>query len=49
MAAPASGELLAAHITGNLLPDYANAFMLERYEDPDYQKLLANWGTSGQL
>jgi hypothetical protein len=49
MAAPASGDLLAAHIAGSELPDYANAFMLERYEDPEYQRLLENWGYSGQL
>jgi glycine/D-amino acid oxidase-like deaminating enzyme len=49
MAAPASGELLAAHITGGELPHYAPAFALERYEDPDYQLLLENWGASGQI
>jgi glycine/D-amino acid oxidase-like deaminating enzyme len=49
MAAPASGELLAAHLTGDELPRYAPAFTLERYEDPEYQKLLKNWGASGQI
>ncbi len=49
MAAPASGELLAAHLTGGELPHYAPAFALERYEDPEYQKLLENWGASGQI
>jgi glycine/D-amino acid oxidase-like deaminating enzyme len=49
MAACASGELLAAHLTGSELPHYAPAFGLERYEDPHYQKLLDNWGESGQL
>jgi glycine/D-amino acid oxidase-like deaminating enzyme len=49
MAAPASGELLAAHLTGDELPHYAPAFGLERYEDPEYQELLENWGASGQL
>ncbi len=49
MAAPACGELLAAHITGSDLPSYASAFNLTRYNDPDYQKLLENWGDSGQL
>jgi glycine/D-amino acid oxidase-like deaminating enzyme len=44
-----AGELLAAHITGSDLPSYAPAFALDRYDDPDYQKLLANWGSSGQL
>jgi glycine/D-amino acid oxidase-like deaminating enzyme len=49
MAAPASGELLAAHLTGDELPRYAPAFTLERYDDPEYQKLLENWGASGQI
>jgi glycine/D-amino acid oxidase-like deaminating enzyme len=49
MAAPAAGELLAAHITGSPLPSYARWFSLERYADPEYQKLLENWGSTGQL
>jgi sarcosine oxidase subunit beta len=49
MAAPASGELLAAHLSGGQLPHYAPAFALERYADPAYQELLENWGESGQL
>ena len=49
MAAPALGELVADHITGASLPGYAPAFNLERYQDPDYLKLLKNWGDSWQL
>ena len=49
MASSAAGELLAAHITGGRLPPYALALRLERYHDPEYQKLLENWGQSGQL
>lgn len=49
MASPACGELLSKHICGDTLPDYAPWFLLERYEDPEYQKLLADWGRSGQL
>ncbi|RLC78762.1 MAG: FAD-dependent oxidoreductase [Chloroflexi bacterium] len=49
MAACASGELLAAHVTGGRLPSYAHWFLLERYDDPEYQKLLEEWGESGQL
>ena len=49
MAACASGELLAAHLTGSELPPYAPCFLLERYEDPEYQRLLADWDDSGQL
>jgi glycine/D-amino acid oxidase-like deaminating enzyme len=49
MAASACGELLAAHVSGVELPIYAPAFALERYQDPDYQLLLKNWGATGQL
>jgi hypothetical protein len=49
MASAAAGELLAAHLTGATLPDYAPAFALSRYEEPAYQQLLANWSDSGQL
>ena len=49
MAAPAAGELLAAHVTGRGLPDYAPALQLARYQDSAYQALLAGWGETGQL
>jgi glycine/D-amino acid oxidase-like deaminating enzyme len=49
MAAPAAGELLAAHITDGQLPAYASTFDLSRYKDPGYQRLLENWGDTGQL
>ncbi len=49
MASCAAGELLAAHVTGGELPHYAPAFLPSRYDDPDYQKLLATWDASGQL
>ncbi len=50
MACQAAGELLAAHIAGGQLPDYAPHFLLERYQEPAYQKLLESWdATSGQL
>ena len=49
MSACGVGELLAAHVTGNNLPSYAPAFLLSRYDDPEYQKKLENWGDSGQL
>jgi sarcosine oxidase, subunit beta len=49
MSACAAGELLAAHVTGGDLPEYAPAFALSRYDDPEYQKELENWGDSGQL
>ncbi len=49
MAACAAGELLAAHLTGSELPSYAPWFLLERYDDPEYQRLLEEWDASGQL
>ncbi len=49
MAGCAAGELLAAHLTQSELPDYAQWFLLERYGDPEYQKLLKDWDASGQL
>jgi len=49
MAACAAGELLAAHVTGAKLPSYAPWFLLERYQDSAYQKLLGSWDQSGQL
>lgn len=49
MAACAGGELLAAHLTGAHLPDYAPAFLLSRYDDPHYRQMMAEWGSTGQL
>lgn len=49
MASPAAGELAAAHITGSELPSYQSWFRLERYQDPEYEALLEDWGSSGQL
>jgi len=49
MASCASGELIARHIAGGELPDYADAFRLSRYQDPKYSALLDTWGDGGQL
>lgn len=49
MASCGSGELIAQHIASTALPDYAPAFELSRYQDPDYQALLHGWGDGGQL
>ena len=49
MAANGAADLLADYLTGRSLPRYAPAFRLERYADPAYRALLANWGDSGQL
>ena len=46
---PAAGELLADQIAGVPLPHYASAFLVERFDDPDYQKLMEQWGASGQV
>jgi len=49
MSACGVGELLASHVTGKELPEYASAFILSRYDSPGYQKKLEDWGDSGQL
>jgi glycine/D-amino acid oxidase-like deaminating enzyme len=49
MASCAGGDLIARHIAGAALPDYAPAFMLSRYQDSEYIKLLDGWGDDGQL
>ena len=49
MASSATAELAAAHITGSALPDYAPAFHLDRYSDPDYVARLEAWGDGAQL
>ena len=49
MAACAGGDLVARHVVGAALPDYAPAFMLSRYQDPAYRALLDKWGDGGQL
>jgi glycine/D-amino acid oxidase-like deaminating enzyme len=50
MAGCAGGELVAAHVTGSTLPDYAPAFLLTRYDDPAYVRRIEAWGaTTGQI
>jgi sarcosine oxidase, subunit beta len=49
MSSNGAADLLADHITGRPLPAYAPAFRLDRYDDPAYRALLAQWGDSGQL
>jgi sarcosine oxidase, subunit beta len=49
MSACGTGDLLACHVTGAALPSYSPAFMLERYDDAEYQNKLSEWGDSGQL
>jgi sarcosine oxidase, subunit beta len=50
MSAHASGELVASHVAGAALPDYARWFLPSRYEDADYRALMEQWGPLvGQL
>ena len=49
MSSNGAADLLADYIAERPLPHYAPAFHLSRYDDPAYQKLLDNWGDSGQL
>jgi sarcosine oxidase, subunit beta len=49
MSACALGELLAAHITGAHLPDYAPAFLPSRFEDPQYLDQFSGEPDLGQL
>lgn len=49
MAACAAGELVAAHVLGSSLPNYAPAFLLSRYADPSYEKSVSEFVNSGQL
>ncbi|MEP6733804.1 MAG: FAD-binding oxidoreductase [bacterium] len=50
MGAHAGADLLAAHVTGAPLPDYARWFLPSRYEDPVYRAQIAAWGAlMGQL
>jgi glycine/D-amino acid oxidase-like deaminating enzyme len=48
MVAAAAGDLVAAHICDQRLPNYAGAFLLSRYDDSDYLESVAT-GDSGQL
>jgi sarcosine oxidase, subunit beta len=49
MAACGAAELLGAHLAGDRLPEYAQAFSPARYTDPAYLDRLATWDDSGQL
>ncbi len=49
MASAATAELVAAHIAGSCLPDYAAAFHPARYDDPEYLAKIEGWDDSTQL
>lgn len=48
MVACGAADLLAAHVAGESLPEYAGEFLLSRYDDPDYMANLPG-ADSGQL
>lgn len=50
MASHAAAELLATHMTGGTLPEYAAALSPARYTDPAYLRRLEQWDAkAGQL
>jgi glycine/D-amino acid oxidase-like deaminating enzyme len=50
MASHAGADLLAAHLTGGNLPEYAKWFLPSRYEDARYCREIESWGAQvGQL
>jgi glycine/D-amino acid oxidase-like deaminating enzyme len=49
MASAGTAELVAAHIIGSALPDYAAAFHPGRYEDEAYVAQIEGWDDSTQL
>jgi glycine/D-amino acid oxidase-like deaminating enzyme len=50
MASHAAGELVATHMTGGRLPDYAAALSPQRYADAEYRRRLEGWDAkAGQL
>ncbi|MGB7300053.1 MAG: FAD-dependent oxidoreductase [Burkholderiaceae bacterium] len=49
MAACAGGDLIARHVAGEALPDYAPSFMLSRYNNPDYIDRIERAVDDGQL
>jgi glycine/D-amino acid oxidase-like deaminating enzyme len=49
MASMATSEIVAAHITGGELPEYAAAFHPARWEDEAYRKEVEGWVDETQL
>ena len=49
MASCGAGELLAQHVMGAVLPNYAKAFLPSRYNDPVYRESIKDWVVDGQL
>jgi glycine/D-amino acid oxidase-like deaminating enzyme len=49
MVAAGLGDLVARHVAGAELPEYADSFLLSRYDDPEYVAAVEDPGRSGQL
>ena len=49
MVAAGAGDLVASHVTERPLPDYADSFLLSRYDDPHYVAEIQALKDSGQL
>jgi hypothetical protein len=49
MASSGTAELLACHVTGSTLPQYAASLDLRRYDDREYISMIDEWGDQGQL
>lgn len=49
MASCAAADLLAARVLGTDCPDYASAFDISRFDDPEYIARIADLTASGQL
>lgn len=49
MVSAGAADLLGAHVTGESLPDYADAFLLDRYQDPGYLAAMGETTDTGQL
>lgn len=50
MSSHAAAELVSLHVAGESLPDYARWFLPSRYANPDYRRLVDEWGPLvGQL
>jgi glycine/D-amino acid oxidase-like deaminating enzyme len=49
MVAPGAADLVARHVVGIDLPEYAPDFLLSRYDDPTYLASIRSGVESGQL
>ena len=49
MVACGAADLLGRHVTGDAVPSYSPAFLLDRYQDPDYIATIRGGVASGQL